>query len=296
MTVIIKIMGGLASQMHKYAIGRAVADKSNCDLMLDLSWFNDQGEVDTKRAFHLDRYNVKYSIATAESIQKLKSNNFFYKLSSVARRVGLNISLLKKTHYVKDFGARNVLSLSEPIYIEGEWFGAVYFNGIRDVLLNDFTLKDSLRQNLRVVLKEVLSTESVAIHVRRGDYITNPAAASFHYLTGIDYYKSAVEHCMKVLENPVFFVFSDDPKWVIDAFSNLQGRFVYVTNNEPSEDLELIRTCRHQIICNSGFSWFGAWLNNYEGKINIAPKNWVRDIEFNDHIIKDLVKSKMIIL
>jgi hypothetical protein len=295
MSVIIKIMGGLASQMHKYAIGRAVAVQCNSDLMLDLSWFNNVTNGDTKRDFQLDKFATRYTIASQDSIGRVKSSVFRQRLTSIAKKIGLTATFLKKTHYVKGFDVRDVLSVAAPVYIEGEWFGSVYIDGIRDILLDDFSLKVKLDENARAVLKDIISVESVAIHVRRGDYISNPLAASLHCLTEFEYYKAAVDYCISTLEDPVFFVFSDDLPWVVDAFSSLQGIFVYVNNNQPFEDLELMKTCKHQVICNSGFSWFGAWLNTFEGKLNIAPKNWVMDTNFNKYINDDLIKSKILL-
>lgn len=284
-------MGGLASQMHKYSIGKLIADRYNAELLLDLSWFSSEVDLDTKREFQLNKFCTEYSIASQDVIRQLKSNTFLHKFTFLIRKFGFKNNLLKVTHYVKGIDERDLQKLSAPIYIEGEWFGAKHIESIRHKLLNEFSLKGIHNFSSRFLMNRILTSESVAIHVRRGDFITNPSAARYHYLTGMIFFKEAIDYCIKSLKEPVFFVFSDDPSWVENSFSCLNGNFVFVRNNDPSEDLDLMKNCKHQIICNSVFGWFAAWLNCYEQKIMIAPRLWVTEKKLNDEIVYDLLSS-----
>lgn len=291
-----KVMGGLASQMHKYAMGRLIADQHNVELLLDISWFEDNTDVDTKREFELDKFKARFSIASESDVCKLKSGFLRRRMSSISKRVGLNHNFLSKSHYVDGVTVGNVFAVEPPIYIEGEWFGAKYLDSNRERLVKDLSLSSPLDGDILMLLQEIISSESVAIHVRRGDFVSNPLASSFHYLTDLNYYKLAIQECISLLGDPRFFVFSDDPDWVERNFSVLEGDFTFVQPNQSYEDLELIKKCRHQIICNSGFGWFGAWLNQTENKINIAPKLWVKDLSLNNAITSDLINSGMVLI
>lgn len=146
---------------------------------------------------------------------------------------------------------------------EGFWQSEKYFKDIRRVLLKDFTLKketDSFLKYKRLIAK----TNSVSIHIRRGDYLKRAVTRKYHGVLNLDYYRRAMELIVKRVKNPRFFVFSDDP--TISDFSGL-------TN---SEELILMSFCKHNIIANSSFSWWGAWLNKNPSKVIIAPKRWFR--------------------
>ena len=125
----------------------------------------------------------------------------------------------------------------------------------------------------------ILAVNSVSIHVRRGDYLTNPVTFQTHGLCDIDYYKKAIDEILDLVDKPHFFIFSDDQSW---AKSNIifGAPTDYVMHNNSLknyEDLRLMSYCRHHIIANSSFSWWGAWLGNNPEKIVIAPKKWFND-------------------
>jgi hypothetical protein len=129
---------------------------------------------------------------------------------------------------------------------------------------------------------------SVAVHVRRGDYVSNEAASKTHGLTGVDYYRAAVEQISKKVVRPNLYVFSDDPNWCKDNLAFKQATTYVAHNSDGAEDLRLMRLCRHNIIANSSFSWWGAWLNENPAKQVIAPQTWFAD---SIHNTKDLIPS-----
>ncbi len=290
--VVVKVMGGLASQMHKYAVGRTLADQKNCDLLLDLSWFEKKNSGDTKREFMLNKYNLRFNTASKKILHKLKASFLRRKLSSLLKLFDLSTNFLEiSSHYIDGTSSYNILNCRPPIYIEGEWFGDELIKSNRKKILLDFQLVDPLSSYASETLSKIIKSESISIHVRRGDYVSNKSASSYHVLTGIDYYKKAVEHLSSLVDNPVFFVFSDDMLWVKNNFIDIKGNFIFVEKNEPHEDLFLISQCRHNVIANSSFSWIGAWINDQVDKKMIAPSHWVYNKNNNQLICEDLTRS-----
>ena len=129
------------------------------------------------------------------------------------------------------------------------------------------------------VLEDINTTNSIAIHVRRGDYVSVESVAQTHGVCSLNYYRRAIDFVTHKVENPQFFIFSDDPEWVSEHLSTGYPTS-YVIHNGPEEafqDLRLMSLCQHQIIANSSFSWWGAWLNKNAEKIVIAPRRWFLD-------------------
>ncbi len=147
--------------------------------------------------------------------------------------------------------------------LEGYFQSEKYFKDIRLILLKDFTLKKKTKNFLKFE-KLITGVSSVSIHVRHGDYVERKITGKYHGILGLDYYRQAIELIRKKIKTPRFFVFSDDP--TISDFSGL-------TN---PEELILMSFCKHNIIANSSFSWWAAWLNKNPSKIVIAPKKWFR--------------------
>ena len=130
---------------------------------------------------------------------------------------------------------------------------------------------------------EIGACNAVSLHVRRGDYAADPVVMAMHGVCSLDYYARAVEYVLERVSKPVFFLFSDDPDWVRDHLK-VRGSMRVVDQNGPdsgSEDLRLMVQCKHHIIANSTFSWWGAWLNANPDKLVIAPKRWFADGSLN---------------
>ncbi len=139
----------------------------------------------------------------------------------------------------------------------------------------------------------IQSFKSVSLHIRRGDYVSNKVTNQVHGVCDLNYYSHAISYIAERISNTHLFVFSDDPEW---AKGNLKTEIptFFVDNNRADkdyEDLKLMRQCKHNIIANSSFSWWGAWLNQNAGKIVIAPKKWFNDKSINT---KDLIPEKWI--
>lgn len=274
--IVTVLKGGLGNQMFCYAAARRLAHKRGTKLFMDLSWFELADQVDTKRVYELDCFNLEqkfikrsdFVIANSDSSLKIKA----YRLTKGLLKPRLN-PYIEKTH---EFD-KQVLNLPDNTFLEGFWQNENYFKDIRKILLSDFYLNNSPTDKNNEALKQISDTTAISLHIRRGDYAANKETNAFHGLMGVDYYKKAVEIIAKKVNDPHFFVFSDEPAW---CKKNLKLSFpaTYISGNKAGyEDLRLMISCRHHITANSSFSWWGAWLDPRTDKIVISPKRWFSD-------------------
>ena len=159
--------------------------------------------------------------------------------------------------------------------------------------IKDFTFQSPFSEKSRLISEEIKQLNSVSIHVRRTDYISNIPANNYHGTCNETYYIEAMKIIGKKISNPHFYIFSDEPEWFkANIKTNFQVTFVEHNKNEKSfEDMYLMSLCKHNIIANSSFSWWGAWLNSNENKQVIAPANWFQDKTKNT---KDLLPETWI--
>ncbi len=273
-------MAGLGNQMSQYAAGRQAAIRNKTDLKLDLSWYDDPGP-DTKREYLLKYFNISAQIASEAEIKKLKGirGSFWEKVVATRFPSLLKVGrsyLLENTTGAYD---RKFLEVRDNTYLEGWWQCEKYFKEIGETIRKELTIKTKPNAANAKMLKEIGGSVSVSLHIRRGDYVSNKNYTKFHGVCGLDYYRRAVSYLSKRVKSPVFFVFSDDPEWVK---KNLKLKYptVCVAHNlgkNDYEDIRLMSNCRHNIVANSSFSWWGAWLNPNPQKIIIAPKRWYAD-------------------
>lgn len=169
-----------------------------------------------------------------------------------------------------------IREVSHNAYLAGYWQSEKYFSDASETIRADFTFRQPLSEQNAEMAERIGQGMSVSLHVRRGDYASNPKTNTAHGLCSLEYYRAAVLHMAEHIERPEFFVFSDDIAWVK---ANLEIDFPcwYVDHNQGTEsynDMRLMSLCRHHIIANSSFSWWGAWLNRDPDKIVVAPRRW----------------------
>ncbi len=276
MSIITHVYSGLGNQLFQYAAGRALALRFDTDLKLDLGNY----EMDKLIAYDLDKFNIAATIASDNDLK-------FYKQAPANLIENLNLvkwRLLKRPMFVKEkaFHFENELAAAKKnTYLDGHWQSEQYFLSIRPYLLKELTTID---KDSRPVIHQITATESVAIIVRRGDFLQHDHLNL--YGNDLSYYYKAVEKIVSELADPHFFIFSDDIEWVQNNLV-LDHRVTYVSTTYPVKngyvvnperhlDLMLMKACRHQIITNSTFAWWGAWLNDNERKLVIAPKLWAK--------------------
>jgi len=276
--IVVKLKGGLGNQMFQYAALRALSLKYKKKAYLDLQLINNhqiETNTFTPRNFSLNIFKIK-----ATPLSPLLK--FFFK----ARHA------ISRNNY--DDGI-NFNSIKFPACLDGYFQSENYFKKYRKEILKDFSLKYPLDEKNETILQEIVKQQAVSLHIRRGDYITKPKVFLFHGVCSIEYYKAAIEYIKKKTDSPVFYIFTDDPIWVqnnfmVSIFSN-KIRLVNINQGADSwKDMYLMSKCKHNIIANSSFSWWGAWLNQNPDKIVIAPKQWFADPTMNSKTV-DLIPS-----
>lgn len=268
-----RISGGLGNQMFQYAIAKSMAKNSNDIFKLDISFYPKQ----TLRKYELNLFNIDENIAdTDECIALRGKEGFIYRVKN-----RLDLSIQRPSSYTPENDITlfdtEVYNKNGNIYLDGFWQNENYFKGIREEIIKDFSVKNDISQEASKYLKNIINSESVSIHIRRGDYIENIHTNSVHGSCDVDYYKKAIKYINKNVSNPVFYIFSDDIPWCKENFNFLENKVLVDDTKSAIDDLELMKNCKHNIIANSTFSWWGAWLNENEKKIVISPLNWIKE-------------------
>ncbi|WP_210519766.1 alpha-1,2-fucosyltransferase [Hymenobacter terricola] len=183
---------------------------------------------------------------------------------------------LEQQHAVYDAG---VLQAGTNTYFEGYWQSEKYFKPCEALIRQAFAFKAPLTDLNRYLADEMLATSSIAMHVRRGDYVTNSLSSEIHGTCTPAYYREAIALMQEQIGDIALFVFSDEPEWVRENL-HFPVPTTYISHNQGKAsytDMQLMSLCRHNIIANSSFSWWGAWLNANPNKIVVAPRQWVQD-------------------
>ena len=278
--IIIKIKGGLGNQLFQYAVGRALALHHRSPLKLDLTIF----KTYKLHRYLLDQFAIQADIATEDEIIKLKGRNNV--LFSALRKAGL----VKRKSYLKEKRSSYFdvsVFKNDDVYLDGYWQNELYFSDIREELLRDLTSISSMSDLGVVYMEGIKKRNTVSLHVRRGNYLN---LKNFNVLD-IDYYMKAVEYIRKNVEKPTFFIFSDDLEWCKNSLGFLDNCVFVDSTRTEIDDLKLMSFCQHNIIANSSFSWWGAWLNQNCKKTVIAPKDWLlNDPGSSNVILSDWVK------
>jgi len=280
--IIINLRGGLGNQMFQYAFGRKLSLKNNDVLKLDIDGLKRANEIgDIYRPFSLGRFAIHKNIATSEEVLRLKYPYGIF--SKLWRWVKLHI--LKQANILWHPPA---LNKKGDIFLDGYWQSPKYFNDIREILLKEFYLSDSLGDYGENIAQQIQNTDSVSVHVRRGDYTKNTRVIKDFGMCSEKYYQQASDHIKNNIQDPTYFIFSDDIKWVKENLP-IADKSVFVSDLSltDSSELFLMSQCKHNIIANSSFSWWAAWINNNQEKIVIAPTPWFENAIYDPSLYID---------
>lgn len=282
-------MGGLGNQLFQYATGRALALKYQTELKLDLSFLNsDPKNVYTKRELELHVFNVSANIATDKEVDAFSKRTLIQK---IVRKVFPNSPSKYFVANQKGFEYNDAFEgYPNNSYLNGYWQSERYFATVRDVLLKDLIIKKEMSEQCKLTKGLILNSNSVSLHIRRGDYVSNKNAIASHGILSLEYYNKAMTHLNGLHQDLKVFIFSDDMNWVKGNLK-LTNECVYVDFNTGENsvfDMYLMSQCKHNIIANSSFSWWGAWLNQNPHKTVIAPEKWFADKKLNT---KDLIPN-----
>lgn len=253
--------------MFQYALGRAFQNKfPSTKLKYDLSYFIEGAKNIKVTSFKQDliAFNIK-EMQTVTFLDKVFI--FFYKILKIG------VKELNDVRYKNKVLAKNVG------YFDGYWQHENYFKEIREILLKELTLKNGFDIKNSNILTQIQNTESVSIHIRRGDYVS----LNYNIQDSLSYYYQAINIISEKIKSPTYFIFSDDIDWVKENLK-INGQVIYVNNNEEyqaAKDMLLMSHCKMNIIANSTFSWWSAWLNTNTDKIVIAPKDWIPNLQSN---------------
>lgn len=304
MAVIVKIVGGLASQLHKYAVGRALSIRYGQELKLDLSWFESIPAGDTPRKLLLDRFYTTYSVANHKEIASLRGGRLS---NALARRLNnlFNTSIGKSTRFsgarlqrlMLDISAN--VSLNNGAYIEGELVGDAAFSQIREILNQEFMLRREFITDEMLTIANVMNgTNSVAIHIRRGDYLTNPNASSYHLTCDIQYFSKALDllRCKHQNNMSSVYLFSDDLNWLRENIADFPDGAQIIDSFTDEQNFFLMCQCKNFIISNSGFSWLAAWIGRSDDGVVFAPGVWLKNVDDNKKHIENIMFDGMVLV
>jgi hypothetical protein len=274
--IVSRLIGGLGNQMFQYAAARALADRTDSEVVLDVSGFANY----SVHRYGLDAMRVRAKVRSERRADEKESGAVARKVRGLWRRIAPSgfgpAATYRERSFAFDSGVQHQRA---PVELEGYWQSEKYFRDDAAAIRADFTPVAEPDAANRAILERMQQTCAVSLHVRRGDYVTNPQAAAFHGSCSPEYYREAVDHIAERAGPLTLFVFSDDQDWVRDNM-RFSHTCVHVDCNPPERgvwDMHLMKHCRHHVVANSSFSWWGAWLNPSPEKIVVAPSRWFTD-------------------
>ncbi|BEP30361.1 alpha-1,2-fucosyltransferase [Helicovermis profundi] len=278
---IVKFKGGLGNQLFQYSFLRALQLKYKCDnVKADFSYYTNV-KNDSVRIPRILKLNVKFNLVTEHEL----SNFFFIKhtgnpMSLVYKsRIIFEKMLNRKYYFEMNREYRNVKKMFKYDYLDGYWQSWRYMNGIEHIIRKELTLKKDFSERTEVIIDGIKNQNAVFIGIRRGDYLSTSRNRKHFGNLNIDYYYKSIEFMKKHVENPIFYIFSNDIDWVKQNMK-FDCNVIFRDDEYQTSDVEelfIMQACKHAIIVNSTFYWWGAWLINNVDKIVIAPKKWFAD-------------------
>ncbi|MHC8947335.1 alpha-1,2-fucosyltransferase [Sphingobacterium hungaricum] len=267
---IVNFIGGLGNQMFQYAFYLYLIQHHR-RVKADLREFEG---YPLHNGFELTQiFDIKLKKATSLDINLHDNNkgNYFWRLF---RRINGSRKSYQneKIHFSYD---QSIKTDSMSRYYWGYWQNQNYLNPIEPELRKAFIFPKITDNKNADLLSEINRKNTVAVHVRRGDYVNHPSLGN---ICDLAYYQKAISIMKEKIPNATFVIFSNDQRWCRENLAVDDGIFVdWNTGNESFRDMQLMSACSHQIIANSSFSWWAAWLNPNPKKIIVQPKKWIND-------------------
>lgn len=274
--IIVKIQGGLGNQLFQYALGRKLSLIHNVSFKLDIEHFENEA---WGRIYRLNEFNIVENIASKQEIQRFTKYEAFLKkywpIRSILARLKLERKFLNmgglRREYQFNFDSETLETKDNALF-DGFYQTEKYFKDIEDVIRKDLEFKHKPNQENAAMLDKIRSVESVCIHVRRGNFITDKHSNNWHGICSPDYFEKALSEMKKRVTNPYFFIFSDDKEWARNNLKIENSTVVDINGPDADfEDLRLMSNCNHFILANSSFSWWSAWLSPNKDKVVIVP-------------------------
>lgn len=277
--------------MFQYAMGSAIALETKREVKFSIDSFS---LYKSHNGFELNRiFNLNIPIASLGDLSAVLGPL----RSRIAFRRALSneyIQLFKGSNCIVELPSRDnlksIASIGQEAYLHGYWQSEEYFRKYSPSIRGAFQFKNTPNLKNAELLDSIRNNKSVSIHVRRGDYVSNPKTYATHGICSLDYYHDAIRKIQEQKEDVRLFTFTDDPDWVranlLPAYSNIMQIVDHNSGYESFNDMRLMAACSHHIIANSSFSWWRAWLNASTNKIVIAPQHWFSK---NRHYVNELL-------
>ncbi len=291
--IIVRLKGGLGNQMFQYAMGRTIALRHGTTLRFDLQDI----ATDEARAYGLPVWRIAGEPVSRMNVLRMRV------LDQMSRKLRPSAPYYKHPVIVeREFPFDcNLLEAKRDCWLFGNWQSEKYFEAVAGQIRADFTSASEISATSRAVEREILASgnRSVFLHIRRADYVHYLPNLLAHGSCSVEYYLRAADLIAQQVSDPCFFAFSDEPEWVRENL-RLPYRTAIVSHNKPGngfhvgsehEDLWLMSRCRHAVLANSSFSWWGAWLNSERERMVIAPKRWFGAL---GHDTRDLIPTRWI--
>ena len=306
--IYISFEGGLGNQLFQYAMGRYMEEKFNEQVYIDSSKY--EYEAIEFRDYELNDFNIssKWKIAPLHK-NRLARFGYGYYAYLAFTWLYLKINKNRKKRDGKLYFAKGYQWLTNHIgfyrvhfdeelqlynswtnkkFVRGMWFYPDVVKSLGDELKDELTVKTDISKENQELLNQIRTSESVAVHIRRGDFVKLGLV-----VCDIPYYERCMDKMSELVQSPTFFVFSDDINWVKENLSATQFNVVFVDNNNSStDDMRLVYSCKHFIMSNSTFSWWGAYLGRHEDKVVICPEIWAKGGKPSPLILDEWIVEK----
>jgi hypothetical protein len=284
--MIVKIFQGPGNQMFQYAYALAASKRIGTELKLDLSWYE---ENSTHRPYILDRFNISAAFATKEEVEYIKSKNAPDFLSYRWNLLRDSVAPKHKKAIVFEDLSKVDLDLLHPYknsYVEGYFTSELFFKDFEKDVRKELRFQPLISQSVKEIV-EAIDSNTVAISIRRGDFIGN----SLHNICSKEYFHRAIEKIQETIRNPTLLIFSDELEWITDNMKFDVAHRIVPKLEDTMDYMRLMSHCSNHIIPNSTFSWWGAWLS--EPKIVIAPDSWLaKDVKAHENTFGHWVETK----
>jgi hypothetical protein len=266
--IIIKMFGGIGNQMFQFALYKNLIN-SNIEVYIDDTSFMPSWDSEKVRIINIFQ-NVDYPQASKKMIELLGDVNVST-FDKIRRKL-----FHKKTHFKEQKFPFNhlMLSLEGNYYLEGFWQSEKYFYTIKDKVSNSFKFPDVMECKNKDIINKILQENSISIHIRKGPSYRRKI---YEGVCESEYYRKCIEILRQKIDKPQFYIFSDNITWCRENLSFLKAIYIDwnpCVGNNCYLDMQLMSLCRHNIIANSSYSWWGAWLNRNPAKVVIGPERW----------------------
>ncbi len=290
--IIAKIIGGLGNQMFQLAFAEVMRQIHQTNLYLDISDYVYYPD----RQYDMDCFETNFTFVKPAQLRRFREaagrRQKIEKWISQMRNGQGQILKEKEEHQFR-FNAKILKKYTKDLYVIGYWQSYRYFIDYQEDIRKIFTFRQPLNARNQAVLHQIGDEfQTVALHVRRGDYVQDKTVNQVHGVCSMAYYQKAIEVIHQKIANPYFIIFSDDITWCKSAIKTGFSQLFIDYPNKNWEDMQLMSLCKHQIIANSSFSWWGAWLNQNPEKVVVAPQKWLAEkpISMDDVLPKNWIK------